>query len=112
MAFERSVKVVDSHWYTVNPTTYSLWPNGTAKIFCIIHAPFFSIAGESLLKSRSAFASGIQACSADLTSLMGSFTYLASSISAMTLNCPAGLTLKATHRYSTETLVDFISTGL
>ena len=35
--------------------------------------------------------SGIQACSADVTSLMGSFTYLASSISAMTLDCPAGV---------------------
>lgn len=33
---------------------------------------------------------GTEACSADLTSLMGSFTYLASSISLMTLNCPSG----------------------
>ncbi|CAK9003153.1 unnamed protein product [Durusdinium trenchii] len=51
----------------------------------------WSVSFTSLAVSDCAGSLNLQgACSADLTSLMGSFTYLASSISLMTLNCPSG----------------------
>eukprot|EP00434_Breviolum_minutum_P014556 symbB.v1.2.012835.t3/scaffold887.1/size155094/2 len=51
----------------------------------------WSVSFTSLAISDCAASLDLQAaCSADVTSLMGSFTYLASSISAMTLDCPAG----------------------
>lgn len=68
-----------------------------AKQFCAVAISYgfagvaWSVSFISLAVSDCAASLDIQAaCSADLTSLLGSFSYLSSAISSMTLNCPAG----------------------